>query len=112
MGLIMVTGMPLQPHSCVLCGKGPRDENGEIRDNIFAEAIDVNWGDSIYICPECGHIIGGLYDMVTEDEVEELQRKADALDVLQEKHDALNNRVRKILDGGKARKEVVESGTG
>lgn len=112
MGLILVSGMPLQPHCCVVCGKGPRDESGNIRENVFAEAVDINWGDSVYICPECGTVIGELYGMVPPDDVEELQRKADAYDELEDKYIQLNARVRKILDGKKARKEVIENGTG
>lgn len=111
MGLILVTGMPLQPHSCVCCGKGPRDENGEVRDNVFAEAVDINWGDSVYICPECGFVIGGLYGMLREDEVEELQRELKKLEGVEDKYKKLNERVKKILAGNKAKKEVKD-GTG
>src|SRR4051812_26897033 len=111
MGLILVDGMPLQPHACICCGKGPRDENGDIRENVFAEAIDINWGDSVYICPECGIVIGGLYGMVTEEDVEEDKRKLKKLEDIEDRYDKLNKRVRKMIDGNKARKEVVESGS-
>src|SRR4051812_29773187 len=111
MGLILVEGMPLQPHNCVCCGKGPRDENGDIRENVFAEAIDINWGDSVYICPECGIVIGGLYGMLREDEFEELTNRLEELEGIEEKYDQLNERVRRILEGNKARKEVSKNGS-
>lgn len=110
MGLILVTGMPLQPHSCVTCGKGPRDENGEIRENVFAEAVDINWGDSVYICPECGLVIGELYGMLSEQDAETLRDRVKELEEYEQKYNDLSKRVKKILEGNKARKEVKESG--
>lgn len=109
MGLILVTGMPLQPHSCVCCGKGARDESGNIRENVFAEAVDINWGDSVYICPECGLVIGELYGMVSPDDVEDLRLKVKELEDFEEKYNELNARVKKILEGNRAKKEVIES---
>lgn len=108
MGLILVSGMPLQPHTCVTCGKGPRDESGNIRENVFAEAVDINWGDSVYICPECGTVIGELYGMLREDDVEDLRKKADAYDELEKKYDKLNKRVKQMVKGARAKKEVIE----
>lgn len=109
MSLILVTGMPLQPHTCVCCGKGPRDETGEIRENVFAEAVDINWGDSVYICLECGTVIGQLYGMADEEQVSNLRAEVNELKEIKKKYEKLSKRVKQMLKGNQARKEVTEN---
>jgi hypothetical protein len=108
MPLVLVDGMPLEPHACVCCSKGPRGGDGEIRKNIFAEAVDINWGDSVYICPECAVRMAELMGYVTPEDAEELKRRIKELEEIEQAHEALKERVHKILEGNRAKKEVVD----
>jgi hypothetical protein len=108
MALVLVTGMPLEPHSCVCCGGGSRDADGEIDQSVFAEAVDINWGDSVYICRTCVRVIAELFGFRTPEDVKELEDKIEALKEYKKKYKKLDERVKTMLDGARARKEVTE----
>lgn len=107
MGLKLVTGMPLEPHACVCCAKGPMVD-GEIREHIFAEAVDINWGDSVYICPDCVRVMAELYGFRTPEDVKELTDRIAVLEEMEEAHEKLKKRVGKMLEGARAKKEVKQ----
>lgn len=109
MALVLVKGMPLEPHSCAACGGGPRDGDGNIVEAVFAEAVDINWGDSLYICKTCSRVIAELWEFETPEEVEKLKKRIEELEAIEEAHEVLKARVRKMLDGSRARKEVADA---
>jgi hypothetical protein len=45
----------------------------------FREGVDINWGDSLYICCSCARVIGGLFGMMDPDEVKALRKGEQAL---------------------------------
>jgi hypothetical protein len=105
--LELVVGMELTPQACVLCANNPIDEaTGQQQEAIFAPGVDVNWGDSVYICKSCGEIIADLLGRTTKkgfdrlkDENEELKGRIAEL----EADTALLERIR---DGKDAVKEA------
>ena len=109
--LELVKGMELTPNSCVLCANNPVDEvSGEQQDAIFAPGVDVNWGDSVYICKSCGEIIADLLGRVPKSGFDKLQERHEQL---KEKHEKLvrqHARARELLDrvkdGKQAEKQI------
>jgi hypothetical protein len=106
-----VTGMELIPHACVLCANNPVDEtSGEQQDCIFAPGVDVNWGDSVYICKSCAEIIADLMDRVTTEGYDRLNEKYEALVTehaeLQAEHDHAEAQLDRIRDGAASAKQV------
>lgn len=115
MALKRITGMPLLPHTCTLCGQGPTDNDGNQRDVIFAEGIDIDWGNSVYICWECSELIADLVGRVTregfdrlEEDNAELQEKYDTLLGEHQEQEALLDKIR---EGNKAQKRIREKAT-
>jgi hypothetical protein len=109
--LELVTGMELTPQACILCANNPVDEvTGEQQQHIFAPGVDVNWGDSVYICNSCGQIIADLLGRATTDGFDKLTNKYDELLQehidLQEKHEKAKAFIERIKDGNKAIKDV------
>lgn len=109
MALVLVEGMPLEPHSCVSCGGGPRDADSNIMEVAFAEGVDINWGDSVYICASCARVIAELYGFRTPEDVEELNKEIERLKEVEKKHKKLEKRVKTMLEGARARKKVTDS---
>jgi hypothetical protein len=50
----LVEKMTMAPNQCLCCGKGntPDGQTGEVGPFVDL-AIDYNWGDSAYLCPDC-----------------------------------------------------------
>lgn len=110
MPLTIVHGMELQPNTCLLCNSNPVDDEGNQKRAIFAEGVDVDWGNSVYICEECADLIADLVGRSTREgfdrlvqEVEELQEKYDELLAKYEENSEL---VDKIRSGSDAIKKV------
>jgi hypothetical protein len=106
-----VTGMELIPHACVMCSNNPVDEvTGQQQDAIFAPGVDVNWGDSVYICKSCVEIMSDLFDRVSfeehrklKEEYEDLKEEHEDLLEVSEKDKEVLARIR---DGKQALTEV------
>jgi hypothetical protein len=59
----------------MFCGCGNvEDENGDIGP-FLATPIDRNWGDSCYICEDCGVAIGAQFGSISPDEAKDLKRE-------------------------------------
>lgn len=109
--LELVKGMELIPQACVLCANNPVDEiTGEQQEHIFAPGVDVNWGDSVYICNSCGHIIADLLGRTTVEGFDRLEAENEGLKKayakLEEKHEKAKAFIERIKDGGKAISDV------
>lgn len=109
--LELVKGMELAPQACVLCANNPVDEQtGQQQEHVFAPGVDINWGDSVYICRSCCHIIADLIGRVTVDGFDQLQTENEELkgnlEELQEKHERAKQFINRIKDGGKAMSDV------
>lgn len=105
-----VSGMKLKPYRCAGCGSTPQKEDGSgPEDAYFAEGVDINWGDSLYICSSCVRVIGQLAGMLDPDAVIRLENeKEKALteaEELQEELNRVDTRLKRIVDGSKAVKE-------
>jgi hypothetical protein len=106
-----VEGMKLKPNCCIACGS-----TGEVVDGdgspeaYFAEAVDVNWGDSLYLCGTCVRILGQLRGMIDVEQAEEAQNRIrtleEELSAERASHDQLKTRVERMMDGVRAKKEV------
>jgi hypothetical protein len=106
-----VQGMKLPPQHCTACGSTGEYKEGEgPPDAYFAEAVDVNWGQALYLCDSCVRILGTLRGMMDVENVTELQQEltdtTEQLDDLQISYDALQDRVERMLGGVKAKKEI------
>lgn len=109
--LEVVTGMELTPQSCVLCANNPVDDvTGEQQPAIFAPGVDVNWGDSVYICASCVNIMADLFGRVDEEKHELVVGERDALEARYERTKTELDRAKALLervaDGRKAEKEI------
>lgn len=108
-----VKGMKLPPQHCAACGNTGEYTEDEVPDAYFAEAVDINWGQSLYLCDTCVRILGELRGMLDVDKVEklrgELKETTEELGELQVSYDALQDRVSRMLDGVKAKKEVTKA---
>ena len=106
-------GMHLKPYRCVACGQSatpPANTEGEVADAYFCEGVDVNWGDSVFLCEACVWVLGQLAGVLDPDQVNDLKRdKArteDELEDLKVEHDATEKRIARMLDGSRAMKEA------
>lgn len=110
MPLTRVQGMPLLPHTCILCGQGPTDNEGNQQTVIFAEGVDVDWGNSVYICGECGEIIADLMGRVTREGFDHLTDSFETLQVahadLLVEHEQQEELLDKIREGSAAQRTV------
>jgi hypothetical protein len=112
-----VQGMKLKPYCCAACGSSPMEgtenEGEGPKQAYFAEGVDINWGDSLYLCDTCVRILGELRGMIDVDKAKKYAKQLDSLrvqyDGLQEEHAALEKRVERMLDGARAKKEVQTS---
>src|SRR6266571_3292992 len=97
--LEVVKGMAEIPHHCVICGSNPMDEiTGEQQEAIFAPGVDVNWGDSVYLCKSCVEIMADLFGRVTKEGFDKLTAKHEKL---KEEHARLQDqheRAKALLD--------------
>jgi hypothetical protein len=112
----VVPAMHLKPYRCIACGSTPRDTSHPKRPQLqayFAEGIDVNYGDSVFLCEECVKVLGQLRGMVDVDVHEKLIKLHDGLvrahQKLVEEYDTQESRIERMLDGVKAKKEVTSS---
>lgn len=108
-----VKGMKLKPNCCVACGStGEMTEEGP-PDAYFAEAVDINWGDSLYLCESCVRVLGELAGMASEYDYTRLKNKAEKMKKevgqLTKERDELQNKIHRMVDGARARKEAKEA---
>lgn len=113
MPIIAVETMSEQPGTCMACGNSGLVD-GEIQHPIVEmQGIDINWGDTPYLCAECVNVVCDLAERVTqkdhEDVIAERDHLSEQLTQLQEEHQSLQNRVTRMLDGRKAIKEQKEA---
>jgi hypothetical protein len=106
-----VKGMALIPHACVLCANNPVEEQtGEQQEAIFAPGVDVNWGDSVYICKSCVEIMADLFGRVTVEGFDKLTEKYETLredhEALKKQHECAKALLDRIKDGKAALKEA------
>jgi hypothetical protein len=109
--LEIVQGMELQPNTCLLCSNNPVDEmTGDQKKAIFAGGVDVDWGNSVYICWECGHLIADLVGRSTKEGFDKVVAEKDELQAqyneLLEKYEEEHELVEKIRAGNEAIKKV------
>lgn len=111
----VVQGMRLKPYRCVACGNtGEQGEDGPPQA-YFAEGADVNWGDSLYLCESCVRVLGQLAGMATIEQYEALEKKyahlANKHELLENEHERQSERIDRMLDGVKAKKEARQTRT-
>ena len=109
--LEVVKGMELTPQSCVLCANNPVDEiSGKQQPAIFAPGVDVNWGDSVYICWSCANIIADLCGRSTTEGFDKVTAKLEALEEehawLLDQHMRAKKLLERVADGRKAEREA------
>lgn len=112
---VKVPAMHLKPYCCIACGGTPRDDEGDNKPAYFCEAVDVNWADSLFLCETCVRILSELYGAVSPEKVDELRQelgdRSIELNKLKEKHETLQERVDRMIDGVKAKREVTGTKT-
>lgn len=109
--LELVKGMALSPNACVLCANNPVDEiTGEQLEHVFAPGVDVNWGNSVYICDSCCQIIADLKGRVTVagfDKLKEENKELSKANVdLKGKLEKAQGFLDRITDGKAAVKQI------
>lgn len=105
-------GMPLQPNTCLTCSCNPTNPDGSQMMAVFAEGVDVDWGNSVYICMECADLVADLIGRVPREFSDKTEAELEALKVehteLIEAHEAQEALIQKIRDGGAAQKTLRE----
>jgi hypothetical protein len=108
----LTQGMPLQPNCCIACGSTPIDDEGVPDAAAWATGIDVNWGDSVYLCRTCVRVAAGLFGMMTDDEAEKMREELQGLreehSELEREHAKLSAFVGRMRDGAQAKKQAKE----
>lgn len=110
---VAVPAMHLKPYRCLACGSTPRDDEVEGRPNMqayFCEGVDMNYGDSVFLCGNCVRVLGELRGMVSVKDHERLKKAHEELKYthgeLKEELTELRARVERMLDGVKAKKQI------
>jgi hypothetical protein len=108
--------MPETPQCCVACGGNPADFEGNQRQALWAEGVDIDWGSMLYLCWDCAEIIADLVGRATRGGFDDLTKRHEALleehARLESEHERLLELVNKIRDGGTARRKLKEVATG
>lgn len=108
----LVDTMEQSPSHCVVCRGRPANHDGEL-PSVLAPGVDVNFGEALYICAECGPIIGklfGLVDKETHKELRETHRVAlRDLHALENEAAELKEKLDRIRDGNAALRSVRKS---
>lgn len=104
----MVPAMDQQPACCLLCNQTPT-RNGKPLPSATVRGLDVNWGDSVFICWNCINIMADLVGRVDQDKAKKSAERNKFLEkrltqVSKELSDA-EDRIERMLDGNKAVKE-------
>lgn len=99
----------MPPGSCFICSTSPVDEDDEnhpIMPFIYPEGMDINWGETPYICMTC---VGIMADLIGRPET----KKVDAVlrgVKMQKKHNeklvAENKELRSLMEGLLAGQDV------
>jgi hypothetical protein len=107
----VVPAMHLKPYRCIACGSTPRDTSHPKRPQLqayFAEGIDVNYGDSVFLCEECVKVLGQLRGMdVHEKTVKDRDQWKKSYHEAMTELEETNDRVERMLDGVRAKKEAT-----
>lgn len=95
---------------CLFCGMKPRDEDDKPYPGVTAEGVDINWGDTPYVCYGCVMVAGELFGMIKPELAEKLHAqlkfRTKQVEKLQKELDEVNERVKKMLEGSRAAKEA------
>lgn len=110
--LALVNGATLPPGTCMFCASNPRDDEGNSLPFVEAVGMDINWGETPYICWTCCGLIADLVDRPDREKVTAILRGAK----LQQKHnkklvdsnEKLTRAVRGLLDGADVRDHAEE----
>jgi hypothetical protein len=97
--LLKLEGPTLPPQRCMFCACTPVDEHKRILKMVTCEGMDINWGETPYICMICCGIIADLIGRPSEEVVKAGVRGAR----LQKKHNeklvARNEELEKVIRG-------------
>lgn len=103
--------MEEQPGVCAACGCQPSDEEGVPKPAILASGVDINWGDSLYLCEECVFVAGELLGMMRVEKATELKSRNKFLEKQNEKLIKKAQKAKdiasRVLAGKKAEKELA-----
>lgn len=106
--LELVGGPTLPPGTCMFCATNPRDDEGHSLPMVTAVGMDINWGETPYICWTCCGLIADLTDRPDKEKVVAIGRGAK----LQQKHNkkllAENEKLKLAVRGLLAGEEVRE----
>ena len=108
-----IDGMPESPQCCVACGGNPSDFEGHMQQALWAEGVDIDWGNMLYLCWECVQIIADLAGRATKEgfdkldvQLNELQQRYEELEA---EHAAQEELLQRVRDGAAARKQIKET---
>lgn len=111
---VAVPHMHLKPYKCVGCGGTPRDDEVEGRPNLqayFCEGVDIDWGNSLFLCGNCVRVLGELRGMVGVGDhakvVKKLEETESELTQTREDLEKAQDRIARMLDGVAAKKEAT-----
>jgi hypothetical protein len=103
--------MDQQPGICASCHSQPANEDGVPKPAVLAVGVDINWGDSLYLCEECVFVAGELLGMLRAEKAEELKTRNKFLEKqnkkLQKKLEKAKTIARDVIAGKKAEKELA-----
>lgn len=106
--LELVGGPSKPPATCMFCASNPRDDEGNSLPMVEAVGMDINWGETPYICWTCCGLIADLVDRPESAKVEAVFRGAK----LQKKHNEKlvkqNDELRKVTEGLVEGKDMMD----
>lgn len=111
----LVDQMTENPGHCVACGGNPIDIDGNPQIAVDLD-VDVNWGDSAYLCVECINLIADLIERPSKKKIQKIVDQNKFLsrrnkEIAKELEDA-QKLIARIKDGQAAIREVKEAKSG
>lgn len=100
--------------ACIICNCMPMDETRETRTPLpmfHAVGVDVNWGEDCNICQVCAGVMADMMGRGKPGDEAKLKERVDEvedeLEELEEKFKDYKLKVKDVLNGKKAQKELV-----
>lgn len=106
--LLKLGGANLPPNRCMFCACAPVDSAKNIMPMVTCEGMDINWGETPYICMTCCGIIADLIGRPDEITVKKVYKGAKAQKEHNEKLVKENNKLTELVEGLIEGKDVMD----
>lgn len=110
-GILTMGPATMPPGTCFICACTPVDETKEdhpILPFIWPEGMDINWGETPYICMTCVGLMADMIDRPSAETVQKVFKGAKAQKTHNETLMAANKELQELVKGLLEGKDVTE----